>query len=283
MKENEKNLSDIIADSQAENELPKDKGSPNQPFNFPLDFASKAQVRKTSDHYDNLDEVAANLILSPLSKENSLPNGQFVQIDIAKNNQPSEAPTKLGKSSSKTNHNKLNNEKVYKNNIMRNLDDTDIDDNNDYCNTNCFHTKHRKRNNNHRNSCEINAKNSTGKLINNNNNLSSQENDSNHCYLTCSANDVLLTTSNSENFIQGQKHKSRKSARTRDEDYVFEFLLETMNDLNQRQKLEDIEKQIIKEWRIVAAFVDRVLFWIFLIMTLALTLTCLVFVPLSNK
>jgi len=281
MKENEKNLSDIIADSQAENESSKDKSSPKKPFNFPLDFASKSHVRRASDHYDNIDEATANLILSPLTK-GSLPSGHIVQIEISKIKQQSDANPKLG--ILKSNHVKKQNNDVREVNRNVKVQDSNeiaVEDDNEYCSSNCFTTKHHKCNNNNiQNSTEAHAKFSAGRHLNNN---ASQENDGKNCYFACSANDVLLTTSNNELLLQDQKHKSRQTARDRDEDYVYEFLLETMNDLNQRQKLEDIEKQIIKEWRIVASIVDRILFWIFLIMTLGLTLTCLVFVPLSNK
>ena len=148
MKENEKNLSDIIADSQAENESSKDKSSPKKPFNFPLDFASKSHVRRASDHYDNLDEATANLILSPLTK-GSLPSGHIVQIEISKIKQQSYANPKLG--ILKSNHVKKQNNDVREVNRNVKVQDSNeiaVEDDNEYCSSNCFTTKHHKCNNN---------------------------------------------------------------------------------------------------------------------------------------
>lgn len=77
--------------------------------------------------------------------------------------------------------------------------------------------------------------------------------------------------------------KKRHSKRSNSSDILYTIFNDALVDSFKRNHLEDVERRIIYEWRIVAAFVDKVLFWIFLVLTLALTLTCLVFLPSSNK
>jgi len=43
---------------------------------------------------------------------------------------------------------------------------------------------------------------------------------------------------------------------------------------------EDEDSQVAADWRRVAAFADRCLFWVFLVITIIYTVTTMIFVPL---
>lgn len=82
-------------------------------------------------------------------------------------------------------------------------------------------------------------------------------------------------------FIHQKKVKPLKQ-QNKDQNSIYEVLYHTINDLNKRQTIEDFEKKIINEWRILALFVDRVLFWIFLVLTVVSTVSCLIIAPLYS-
>lgn len=61
---------------------------------------------------------------------------------------------------------------------------------------------------------------------------------------------------------------------------VYNMLYNSINKINRHNNLEEIEKRIVQEWRIVAAFVDKILFWIFFLFTFIFTVACLIVVPM---
>ncbi|CAJ0954853.1 unnamed protein product, partial [Mesorhabditis belari] len=69
-----------------------------------------------------------------------------------------------------------------------------------------------------------------------------------------------------------------KSA-ARNSDELNEKLLKALQILIKRQQLEDDGQVLANEWRQVAQVIDRLLFWIFLIATTAITTTLLIIIP----
>ncbi|KAI3381799.1 hypothetical protein SNEBB_007440 [Seison nebaliae] len=63
-------------------------------------------------------------------------------------------------------------------------------------------------------------------------------------------------------------------------DYTMHSLLQGLKDLTKKQEQTFMEKRIEVEWKLMAMIVDRVLFWIFFILTIVSTLFTLVIVPL---
>ncbi len=59
-----------------------------------------------------------------------------------------------------------------------------------------------------------------------------------------------------------------------------EEILKTLQVLISRQELEDECEDIANDWRQVAQVIDRLLFWVFLIATVGITLTLLIIIPL---
>lgn len=53
--------------------------------------------------------------------------------------------------------------------------------------------------------------------------------------------------------------------------------------LIQRQELEDIHNKVVQEWRYLALIIDKILFWIFLVMTVACSLLFLVILPAKRR
>lgn len=57
-------------------------------------------------------------------------------------------------------------------------------------------------------------------------------------------------------------------------------ILKTLQVLISRQELDDECEEISNEWRQVAQVIDRLLFWVFLVATVAITLVLLIIIPL---
>lgn len=60
-------------------------------------------------------------------------------------------------------------------------------------------------------------------------------------------------------------------------------ILRTLQYLLQRQELEDHRIRVVNEWRQMALVLDRVLFWIFFVVTVMSSLSFLVIVPLHRR
>lgn len=60
---------------------------------------------------------------------------------------------------------------------------------------------------------------------------------------------------------------------------LYEIMYNSINKLNKYNHVEETEKNIIEEWKQVAASLDKLLFWIFLIITILFSFLSLVFVP----
>jgi nicotinic acetylcholine receptor len=50
-----------------------------------------------------------------------------------------------------------------------------------------------------------------------------------------------------------------------------------------RQEIEDQHNRMVHEWRLLALAVDKVLFWVFLIITLVSSLSFLVIIPIQRR
>lgn len=60
-------------------------------------------------------------------------------------------------------------------------------------------------------------------------------------------------------------------------------LLGLMNGMKERHRIDDALEKINYEWRMIAEVLDRLLFWIFLVLTVALTLVLLFIIPLYRR
>lgn len=61
---------------------------------------------------------------------------------------------------------------------------------------------------------------------------------------------------------------------------LHEEVLKTLQVLISRQELDDECEEIANEWRQVAQVIDRLLFWVFLLATVVITLVLLIIIPL---
>lgn len=64
---------------------------------------------------------------------------------------------------------------------------------------------------------------------------------------------------------------------------VQEEILRTLRCILQRQEQEDYRIRVINEWRQIALVIDRILFWIFFVVTVVSSLTFLVIVPFQRR
>ncbi|CAF0719259.1 unnamed protein product [Brachionus calyciflorus] len=60
---------------------------------------------------------------------------------------------------------------------------------------------------------------------------------------------------------------------------LYDIIMGSMKNISHQKEIEDHDKMILDEWKQVAASVDKILFWIFLIFTSIFSLICLVIVP----
>ena len=67
-----------------------------------------------------------------------------------------------------------------------------------------------------------------------------------------------------------------------DEDNLNQDILEALKTIIRKYEREDIYEEMLYEWRKVAAVVDRFLFWVFLVGTIASTLLILVIAPFTK-
>ncbi|CAJ0594458.1 unnamed protein product [Cylicocyclus nassatus] len=74
---------------------------------------------------------------------------------------------------------------------------------------------------------------------------------------------------------------TRKRGHT--EDQVKEKLLKTLQILMKRQENEDAGERAAGEWRQVAQVLDRLLFWIFLSLTVTITTVLLLIIPAIHR
>lgn len=60
-------------------------------------------------------------------------------------------------------------------------------------------------------------------------------------------------------------------------------LLKIMRYLMWRQQLEDQHNKMVHEWRLLALAIDKVLFWVFLVITVVSSLSFLVIIPIQRR
>ncbi|RNA37099.1 Cation transporter family [Brachionus plicatilis] len=60
---------------------------------------------------------------------------------------------------------------------------------------------------------------------------------------------------------------------------LYDIVLNSMKNIHDIKSMEESERVILEEWKQVASKVDKLLFWIFLIVTFVFSLVCLVIVP----
>lgn len=60
-------------------------------------------------------------------------------------------------------------------------------------------------------------------------------------------------------------------------------LLKIMRYLMWRQQLEDLHNKMVHEWRLLALAIDKVLFWVFLVITVVSSLSFLVIIPVQRR
>jgi hypothetical protein len=82
---------------------------------------------------------------------------------------------------------------------------------------------------------------------------------------TIALNRTVRPTSQSNTLARSQLH---------------EEVLKTLQVLISRQELDDECEEIANEWRQVAQVIDRLLFWVFLLATVVITLVLLIIIPL---
>lgn len=64
---------------------------------------------------------------------------------------------------------------------------------------------------------------------------------------------------------------------------IQEEILRTLRYILQRQEQEDHRIRVVNEWRQIALVIDRILFWIFFVVTVVSSLSFLVIVPLHRR
>lgn len=77
--------------------------------------------------------------------------------------------------------------------------------------------------------------------------------------------------------VNGSSSGTQCSARIQEE------ILRSLRYIVQRQEQEDHRIRVVNEWRQIALVIDRILFWIFFIVTVMSSLSFLVIVPLHRR
>lgn len=91
------------------------------------------------------------------------------------------------------------------------------------------------------------------------------------------------------NFASLRERRRTKSEKGRDEkkentnDSASEEMLKILRYLIWRQDLEDQHNRIVHEWRLLALAIDKVLFWVFLVITVISSLSFLVIIPIQRR
>ncbi|CAN7992835.1 unnamed protein product, partial [Ixodes hexagonus] len=88
------------------------------------------------------------------------------------------------------------------------------------------------------------------------------------------------TRNNSSSTARHRRCRAAAGSSTR---RVQEEVLRTLRYLLEKQEREDRTTRTVNEWRQMALVIDRVLFWIFLVMTVMSSLTFLVFIPIQRR
>ncbi|CAF1570681.1 unnamed protein product, partial [Adineta steineri] len=87
---------------------------------------------------------------------------------------------------------------------------------------------------------------------------------------------------NQERKFLHNKNKNHSSSRTRSVNTIHDEIQDTLHGLLRKQKELDHDLRVTNDWRAMATKVDKILFYIFLLLTVISTLGLLVVVPLSR-
>ncbi|CAF1335472.1 unnamed protein product [Adineta steineri] len=87
---------------------------------------------------------------------------------------------------------------------------------------------------------------------------------------------------NQERKFLDNKNKNHSSSRTRSVNTIHDEIQDTLHGLLRKQKELDHDLRVTNDWRAMATKVDKILFYIFLLLTVISTLGLLVVVPLSR-
>ena len=81
----------------------------------------------------------------------------------------------------------------------------------------------------------------------------------------------------------GRERKKKKENDAKDSSPASEEMLKILRYLIWRQDLEDQHNRIVHEWRLLALAIDKVLFWVFLVITVISSLSFLVIIPIQRR
>lgn len=80
-----------------------------------------------------------------------------------------------------------------------------------------------------------------------------------------------------------ERRKKKKENDGKDSSPASEEMLKILRYLIWRQDLEDQHNRIVHEWRLLALAIDKVLFWVFLVITVISSLSFLVIIPIQRR
>ena len=81
---------------------------------------------------------------------------------------------------------------------------------------------------------------------------------------------------------EDNRRKSRSASRSSSIGTIHDEIQDTLHNLLQKQKALEYDQKVTNDWRTLATKIDKILFYIFLLLTLISTVGLLVVVPLSR-